>query len=113
MKKLFVVLVAILFPALAWAGPYLACDLPEEGVTITQTWVEVAYNPGLPGETVQTVPGLTEIRDDGFLLLDLGGLPPGKYRFRAWWAETPALPSDPSESLDVRKVGKPGNIKIK
>lgn len=112
MKKI-IALIAILFPAIACAGPYLACDLPEEGVTITQTWVEVTYNPGLPGETLQVVDGLNEVREDGVLLLDLGGLPSGKYRFRAWWAETPALPSDPSEPFDIRKVGKPGNIKIR
>lgn len=113
MKKTLVVSLLLLLLAIpVFAAPFLACDLPETGVTITQTKVEITTNPGA-SQTIQEVTGLTTIQGTEYLLLDLATIANGKYSFRARWAEAGGWWSDYSLPFAVQKTGRPGNIHIK
>ena len=94
---------------LAVAEPFLACDLPEAGVTITKTFVEIT-NVGT-GITTE-VPGLAQISGANFQLLDLATIIPGKYRFRARWAEIGGLWSDYSVPFDATKPKATSTLRI-
>ena len=67
----------------AWAGPFLACDLPEAGVTIAKTEVEITKVSDM---SVSVVVGLVLPEASYFKLLDLAGLAVDRYHFRARWA---------------------------
>lgn len=68
----------------AWAGPFLACDLPEPGVTIAKTEVEITK---VSDGAVTVVAGLVQPEASAFKLLDLAGIAADRYHFRARWAD--------------------------
>ncbi len=109
--KTIIILTMLLIASLAYGGPFLACDLPASGTTITQTKVEITTNPG-PSQTVMEVAGTVTVRGTDFILYDLGTLTAGKYRFRARWAEVGGLWSEYSDPFDLGKPGKPGGLRI-
>ncbi len=84
-------LILIVWAWRAWAGPYLACDLPEPGVTIAKTEVEITK---ASDGSVSVVAGLVLPEATVFKLLDLAGLPADRYHFRARWCDAMGLNSE-------------------
>jgi hypothetical protein len=76
--------VFILWVGWAGAGPFLACDLPDPGVTIAMSEVEITK---VIDGSVSVVGGLVTVRGNDFLLMDLAGLAPAAYKFRGRWAD--------------------------
>jgi hypothetical protein len=111
MKQILVALVIFLSVGVASAAPFLACDLPEAGMTITQSRIEIVKNPG-PSQTVMEVAGTTTIQGVNFVLYDLAGLTAGKYSFRARWADITGLWSDYSDPLVLGKPSKPSILHV-
>lgn len=68
----------------AWAAPFLACDLPEAGITIAKSEVEITK---VSDGSVTVVAGLVQPEPLVFKLLDLAGLAADRYHFRARWAD--------------------------
>jgi hypothetical protein len=111
MKQLLVILSILVSASVVCASPFLACDLPEAGVTITQTKIEIVKNPG-PSQTVTEVAGGTTIQGTNFILLDLSTLASGKYSFRARWADASGFWSDYSDPLVLGKPSKPAVLRV-
>lgn len=100
---IFCILVWAIILVWAWwarASPYLACDLPEAGITITSSEVEITK---VKDGSVSVVEGLVEMQGGNFLLLDLAGLAAESYRFRARWSDATGLPSEWSLFLNAGK----------
>lgn len=76
-------IIIILLVRCAIASPFLACDLPEPGVTIAKTEVEITK---VSDGSVTVVAGLVQPEPSVFKLLDLAGLAVDRYHFRARWA---------------------------
>jgi len=93
-------MVFILWVGLAGAGPFLACDLPDPGVTIAMTEVEITK---VIDGTVTVVSGLVLPEAVVFKLLDLAGIPAGSYKFRARWADATGFWSEQSLFLTAGK----------
>ncbi len=88
---LLVWLILIVWACRACAGPFLACDLPDPGVTIAKTEVEITK---VSDGSVSLVVGLVLPEATVFKLLDLAGLPAASYKFRARWEDATGLPSE-------------------
>ena len=73
----------VLLSGWALGGPFLACDLPEPGVTIAKTEIEITKVSDM---SVSVVAGLVLPEASYFKLLDLAGLAVDRYHFRARWA---------------------------
>jgi hypothetical protein len=82
----------------ASGAPFLACDIPEPGVTIAKTEVEITK---VSDGTVTVVSGLVLPEAVVFKLLDLAGLPGGSYKFRARWADATGFWSEQSPFLSA------------
>ncbi len=93
-------LILIVWAWRAWAGPFLACDLPEPGVTIAKTEVEITK---VSDGSVSVVAGLVQPEAAAFKLLDLVSLPAGSYKFRARWADATGFWSEQSLFLIAGK----------
>jgi hypothetical protein len=111
MKRILIILVILLSVSVVSAAPFLACDLPEAGVTITQVKVEITRNPGA-SQTVTEVAGTTTIQGVNFILYDLAGLTAGKYSFRAKWADSSGLWSEYSDPLVLGKPTRPSILRV-
>lgn len=96
---------------IANAAPFLACDLPEVGVVITQTKIEVTTNPG-PTQVVVVVAGIAVAEGANFKVLDLGPRASGKYSFKVMWADASGWWSDYSLPFAAAKPGGPGGTRI-
>ncbi len=81
----------VLLAGWALGGPFLACDLPEAGVTIAKTEIEITK---VSDGSVSVVAGLVLPEASAFKLLDLAGLPADRYHFRARWEDATGLPSE-------------------
>jgi len=92
--------VFILWVSWAGASPFLACDLPEPGVTIAKTEVEITK---VSDGSVSVVVGLVQPEMAAFKLLDLAGLAAGSYKFRARWADATGFWSEQSLFLNAGK----------
>ena len=88
---LLVWLILLVWAWRAWAGPFLACDLPEPGVVIVKTEVEITKVSDM---SVSVVAGLVLPEASYFKLLDLAGLAVDRYHFRARWEDATGLPSE-------------------
>ncbi|MDP2946084.1 MAG: hypothetical protein Q8N61_01365 [bacterium] len=84
-------LILIVWAWRAWAGPFLACDLPEPGVTIAKTEVEITK---VSDGSVTVVAGLVQPEASAFKLLDLAGFAADRYHFRARWCDVMGLNSE-------------------
>ena len=117
MRLLYMVMAAVvlfLFLSFQWAysgdPTFLKCNLPEPGVVITKTFVEIT---DLTTNIVKEYPGLNQIVGNEFILYDIGTLTPGKYKFRARWQEAAGWPSDYSlpfqsgkpKPIDTLRIG--------
>lgn len=108
---LFMFVLVLLALGIANAASFLACDLPEAGVVITQTKIEVTTNPG-PTQVVVVVNGIALIDGVNFKVLDLGPRPSGKYSFKVMWADASGWWSDYSLPFAAAKPGGPGGTRI-
>lgn len=97
---LLVLGIFILWGSWAWAAPFLACDLPEPGVTIAKSEVEITK---VSDGSVTVVAGLVLPEAAYFKLLDLAGIPAGAYKFRARWADATGFWSEQSLFLIAGK----------
>ena len=97
---LLVWVILIFWACRACAGPFLACDLPEPGVTIVKTEVEITK---VSDGSVSVVVGLVLPEASVFKLLDLAGLSADRYHFRARWEDATSLPSEWSVFLIAGK----------
>ena len=114
MRLLYMVMAAVvlfLFLSFQWAytEPFLMCDLPETGTVITQTLIEIK---NIATNTQVDVVGLAQIKGTNFLLYDVGTLTPGKYQFRARWAEAVGWYSDYSLPFTSGKPKPIGTLRI-
>ena len=94
-----------LLAPMAHADPWLVCDVPTDG-TPTEFTVEVVKD----GIT-EIVTGAYTVKDGQALLLNLSGRPNGVYTFRAMWSG-PVVWSDWGASVDIKKIGGPGNERV-
>ena len=67
MRKILLILLMILFPVWAWAGPFLVCD-PQTGITHYEV-------------TVDGNSGIVDAQSDTTLAYDLAPLPIGVHNF--------------------------------
>ena len=104
-----VAVVLLVWACRACAGPFLACDLPEPGVTIAKTEVEITK---VSDGSVSVVAGLILPEAAAFKLLDLAGLPADRYHFRARWADATGWWSEWSPFLIAGKPGPAGGLRV-
>lgn len=93
----------------ARAAPYLACDLPAGGVTISKSEVEITK---VKDSSINIVAGLVNPRPGEFIMLDLAGMAAESYRFRGRWADGTGWWSDWSPFLDAGKPAPAGGFRV-
>ena len=106
---LLVWLILIVWVCRACAGPFLACDLPEPGVTIAKTEVEITK---VSDGSVSVVVGLVLTEAAAFKLLDLAGLAADRYHFRARWCDATGLNSEWSLFLIAGKPAPAAGLRV-
>lgn len=104
-----VCLLMVLVMGSAQAAPYLACDLPAAGVTISKSEIEITK---VKDGSTTTVSGLVNPRPGDFLLLDLAGMAAESYRFRGRWADGTGWWSEWSPFLDAGKPAAMGGFRV-
>lgn len=102
-------LLMVLVMGSAQAAPYLACDLPAGGVTISKSEVEITK---VKDGSTNIVAGLVNPRPGEFIMLDLAGMAAESYRFRGRWADGTGWWSEWSPFLDAGKPAPAGGFRV-
>ena len=99
MRKLFLTLIILLFPAFCFGAPFLVCD-PQAGV--------ISYNLDVDGAIVTGI----SAQPDGSIHYDLVGMVVGPHSFKAQAIGQGGWPSDWSDPFNTVKPENPLNLRV-